>query len=88
MSGHIVAIGGGDLAGGPIEDLLLELAGVTRPRVCYIGTASAHKPEYLDTFYDSFRQRTCEPTHLELFQRAPTIHRKEGVVECHFNFPP
>ena len=46
---------------------MLELAGVPRPQVCYIGTASAHKPEYLDTFYDSFRRRTCEPTHLELF---------------------
>jgi len=67
VSGHIVAIGGGDLAGGAIEDLLLELAEVARPRVCYIGTASAHRPEYLETFYDSFRQRTCEPTHLELF---------------------
>jgi dipeptidase E len=67
VSGKILAIGGGDLAGSPLEDFMLELAGVPRPQVCFIGTASAHKPEYLDTFYDSFRRRTCEPTHLELF---------------------
>jgi peptidase E len=35
--------------------------------VCYLGTASAHKPEYVEVFYDSFRGRSCEPTHLELF---------------------
>ena len=67
MSGRILAIGGGELAGSPLEDFLLELAGVSRPRVCFIGTASPQTPEYLDTFYDSFRRRTCEPTHLELF---------------------
>jgi dipeptidase E len=67
VSGKILAIGGGELGGSPIEDYMLSLARVERPRVCFIGTASAHKPEYLDTFYDSFRRRTCEPTHLELF---------------------
>ena len=67
MSGHILAIGGGSLAGSEIEDFLLELSTARRPRVCYIGTASAHKPEYVEVFYDSFRGRACEPSHLELF---------------------
>ena len=67
MSGHILACGGGSLAGSKIEDFLLELSHASRPRVCYLGTASAHKPEYIEVFYDSFRGRSCEPTHLELF---------------------
>jgi dipeptidase E len=67
VSGRILAIGGGELGGSRLEDFMLELARVARPRVCFIGTASPHKPEYLDTFYDSFRRRACKPTHLELF---------------------
>ena len=50
-----------------IDELMLELAGSTRPRICYVGTASAHQPERVELFYDAFRGRPCEPTHLELF---------------------
>jgi len=67
VSGHILAIGGGWLGGSKLEDFLLELSPAPRPRICYVGTASAHKPEYVEVFYDSFRRRACEPTHLELF---------------------
>ncbi|NUT56128.1 MAG: type 1 glutamine amidotransferase-like domain-containing protein, partial [Thermoleophilia bacterium] len=66
MSGHILAMGGG-YAGSPLEDFMLELAGTARPRICFVGTASAHNPEYVETFYDAFRGRSCQPTHLELF---------------------
>ena len=53
--------------GSPLEDFLLDLAAARRPRVCYVGTASAQKPEYVEVFYDAFRRRACVPTHLELF---------------------
>ncbi len=59
MSGRILAIGGGRLGGSPLEDFMLSLARVDRPHVCFIGTASPQRPEYLDTFYDSFRRRSC-----------------------------
>ena len=76
MSGHILAIGGGSLAGSKLEDFMLALSAVSRPRVCYLGTASAHKPEYIEVFYDSFRGHSCEPTHLELFgvPEEPAAH--------------
>jgi dipeptidase E len=78
VTGHIVAIGGGTLCepGSPLEDLLLELAGRTRPRVCFVATASAHLPERLDDFYTAFGTRDCEPTHLELFgvPEEPAAH--------------
>jgi dipeptidase E len=67
VSGHILAIGGGSIGGSKLEEFLLELTSVPRPRICYVGTASAQKPEYVEMFYDSFRGRSCEPTHLELF---------------------
>ena len=66
MSGHIVAIGGGS-AGSPLEDFVLDRAASPRPRICFVGTASAHNPESVEVFYDSFRGRHCEPSHLELF---------------------
>jgi dipeptidase E len=50
-----------------IDELMLELAGSSRPRICYVGTASAQLPERVDLFYDAFRGRSCEPSHLELF---------------------
>ena len=66
MRGQILAIGGGH-AGSPLEDFLLGLSGIARPRICFVGTASAHKPEHVEVFYDAFRGRSCEPSHLELF---------------------
>jgi dipeptidase E len=69
VAGHIVAIGGGTLLepDAPLEDLLLELTGKARPRVCFVPTARAHEPDFRDWFYDAFGNRACEPSHLELF---------------------
>ena len=82
MPGHILALGG-LTEGSALEEHLLELAGVARPRVCFLGTASAHKPEYVELFYDRFRGRNCEPTHVELFgmpeEPAATVARQDVV---------
>ena len=82
MGGHILAIGG-MTGGSALEDFLLDLAGLPRPRVCFLGTASAQKPEYVDLFYDRFRNLSCEPTHVELFgmpeDPAATIARQDVV---------
>ena len=69
MSGRILAIGGGARldSSARFEDLILELAEVTRPRVCFVPTAKAHEPEHVDEFYEAFGRRDCEPSHLELF---------------------
>ena len=69
MAGRILAMGGGALLDreSRIEDFMLGLARSERPRVCYIGTASAHLPERVELFYDAFRERSCEASHLELF---------------------
>jgi dipeptidase E len=82
VGGHILAIGG--LTGGSaLEELLLEVAGLARPRVCFLGTASAHRPEHVELFYDRFRTMSCEPTHVELFgtpeSPAETIARQDVV---------
>ena len=59
-----------------IEEFVLELTRSSRPRVCYVGTASAHLPERVGLFYDAFEARACEPSHLELFgmPEEPAAH--------------
>ncbi|HEX5800264.1 MAG TPA: peptidase E [Gaiellaceae bacterium] len=78
MTGHIVAIGGGRRfePDARFEDLLLQLARRPRPRICFVPTASAQRPERVDEFYRAFGGRDCEPTHLELFgiPDAPAAH--------------
>ena len=66
MAGRILAIGGG-CAGSPLEDFLLELAGKARPRVCFLPTPASHDPAYIEVFYDAFRNRHCDPSHVQLF---------------------
>ena len=66
-----------------IEDFMLGLVRSDRPRVCYVGTASAHRPERVELFHDAFRDRSCEPSHLELFgmPEDPAAHvAKQDVI--------
>ena len=68
--GHILAMGGGRSCSRirGIDDLMLELAGVERPHVCFLGhrvgdNAGAHRRASTS----AFAARDCEPSHLELF---------------------
>ena len=69
---RIVAFGGASLepgsTDGPLHQYLLDLTGATRPRVCFVGTASGDDSSYLANFYAWFARR-AEATHLDLFDR-------------------
>jgi dipeptidase E len=69
MRGRILAIGGGALLdpSSRLEEYLLELAEAARPRVCFLPTAVGDRAERVELFYDAFRGRACEATHVELF---------------------
>ncbi len=69
MSGHILALGGGDVLSptSKLEDLLLELSGKRRPRVVFLPTAAADSGERIALFLDAFRARDCEPEVVTLF---------------------
>jgi len=71
VSGHILAIGGGAILDPscPLERYLLELAGVARPRVCFLATAVGDQSERLLGFYQAFTGRGCKLAHVELFGR-------------------
>jgi peptidase E len=67
---HIVAMGGGGFSDDDplLDDYILELTGKERPRVCFVPTASGDAAAYVERFYAAFTRRSCEPTHVSLFQ--------------------
>jgi dipeptidase E len=74
----VVAMGGGGFSMDPdtlLDDHILDIArerrGQTRPRVCFLGTASGDADGYLARFYSAFARR-AEASHLALFVRTET----------------
>ncbi len=63
MSGHIVAMGGGGFLGGetasPLDDLLLGLAGRSRPHVVFLPTATGDSAHAVELFERAFGARAC-----------------------------
>jgi dipeptidase E len=74
---QIVAFGGGGFsmeAGNPLlDDYVLGLTGSSRPRVCFLPTASGDADHYVVRFYRQFATR-CDASHVSLFRRD-----REGV---------
>jgi dipeptidase E len=63
MRGHIVAMGGGGFLGGnlssPLDDLLLELTPVRRPRVVFLPTATGDSERAVTAFDAAWSRRDC-----------------------------
>ena len=80
-------MGGGGFSMEPRGDGLdrhvLALAGVARPRVCLLPTASGDQHDLIARFHARFRDLACEPSHASLFRRAGDIEaqlRAQDVV--------
>ncbi|MFD6274012.1 Type 1 glutamine amidotransferase-like domain-containing protein [Streptomyces sp. NPDC060209] len=54
---------------GLLDDWLLSHARTSRPKVCFVPTASGDAPAYVEQFLGAFRPRHCEPSVLPLFRR-------------------
>jgi peptidase E len=69
---RILAMGGASLVAssndGALHQYLLDLTGLERPRICFIGTASGDNHESIASFYGFFARR-AEASHLGLFDR-------------------
>jgi dipeptidase E len=76
---QIVAFGGGGFsmeAGNPLlDDYVIGLTGVKRPRVCFVPTASGDADHYVVRFYRTFAAAGCEPSHVSLFRRDRSAAR-------------
>jgi dipeptidase E len=84
---QIVAFGGGGFsmeAGNPLlDDYVLSLTGVERPRVCFVPTASGDADHYVVRFYRAFGGGRCEASHLSLFRRDRGAGAVEGDLGDH-----
>jgi dipeptidase E len=54
---------------GLLDDFVLGLTGVERPKVCFLPSASGDADHYIVRFYRTFSSCRCEPSHLSLFRR-------------------
>lgn len=75
MKGTIVTLGGGgfsmsDDGSSAIDDYILEMTGRSRPKVCFIPTASGDADSYSERFEAAFAER-AETSVLSLFGHEP-----------------
>ncbi len=65
-------MGGGGFTAGPgdpaLDEHVLALTGVPRPRVCLLPTAGGDSEAQIRRFYETYEDRLCEPTHISLFR--------------------
>jgi len=70
---QIVSFGGGGFsmeAGNPLlDEYVLGLVERSRPRVCFLPSASGDADHYIVRFYRAFPPGRCEPSHISLFRR-------------------
>jgi dipeptidase E len=84
---QILCIGGGGFsmeAGNPLlDEFALGLTGRTRPRICFLPSASGDADHYIVRFYRHFPASRCEPSHLSLFrrERAPAPPREHLLAQ-------
>lgn len=56
-----------------LDDHVLALSGVERPKICFLPTASGDADHYVVRFYRAFGAPRCEPSHISLFRRETGV---------------
>ncbi len=80
-------MGGGGFTAGPadpgLDEHVLTLTGVPRPRVCLLPTAGGDSEAQIRRFYETYEDRLCEPTHISLFRlgRRPVPLREHLLAQ-------
>jgi len=83
---QIVALGGGGFSmerdSSLLDDYVLSLTAASRPRVCFLPTASGDADHYVVRFYRRFSP-TCDASHLSLFRRDQGTDGVEDDLATH-----
>jgi peptidase E len=80
-------MGGGGFTAGigdpALDDLVLHLTGLPRPRVCLLPTAGGDSEHQIRRFYETYGDRLCEPSHISLFRlgRKPVPLREHLLAQ-------
>lgn len=89
---QIVAMGGGGFSMEPdntlLDDYVIGLTGVAKPRLCFVPTASGDADGYIDKFYQTFPPERCQASHRLLFHprkldRYPDFGAETGEMRSH-----
>ena len=83
---QIVALGGGGFSmegsSSLLDDYALSLTGASRPRVCFLPTASGDADHYVVRFYRRFSP-DCDASHVSLFRRDQGTGGVEDDLASH-----
>jgi len=83
---QIVALGGGGFSmegsGSLLDDFVLSLTGASKPRVCFLPTASGDADHYVVRFYRRFSP-DCDASHVSLFRRDQGTGGVEDNLASH-----
>jgi dipeptidase E len=68
---HVVAMGGGGFSMDDhgLDRFAVDLTGATRPKICFLPTASGDALSYILRFYEAFPSRAFDTSVLRLFER-------------------
>ncbi|MCA0148013.1 MULTISPECIES: peptidase E [Rossellomorea] len=79
---QIIAMGGGGFSMEPdnllLDQYIINQSNASRPKVCFLPTASGDAEGYIERFYKAFSSLTSEPSHLSLFK--PSTRDLEGFL--------
>jgi dipeptidase E len=79
---QIIALGGGGFSMEPenplLDSYILNQSEKENPKICFIPTASGDADNYVERFYDFFKDKKCIPSHLSLFK--PPTRDLEGFI--------
>ena len=71
---QVIAIGGGGFGrtqeSNLIEQYILDQTSKTKPKICFISTATGDLDSYIVNFYSVFTKLKCEPSHISFFKRT------------------
>ncbi|MFE4239853.1 Type 1 glutamine amidotransferase-like domain-containing protein [Peribacillus butanolivorans] len=81
---QIIALGGGGFSMEPDNPLLdlyiLKQVMKSKPKICFIPTASGDSDNYISRYYNFFNEQNCKPSHLSLF-KPPTRELDSFILE-------
>ena len=79
MNKQVIAIGGGGFGKNgdcsEIEKYLLKQIKRSRPKICFIPTATGDSDSYKADFYSTFSKLNCLVTHIDLFKRTKNLKK-------------
>ena len=81
---QIIAIGGGgfgrEIGELKIEKYIVKQSNKSKPKICFIPTATGDDQGYIDNFYKAFDSLNCITSHIDFFKIASKPHSLHTAI--------